>query len=355
MNTELPENEPRSSRDWPQEQPEDCRETSAGCAETPPAEAAPAPDLPPAIASLTLEPLPMEPTLRQDAPPDVERPLFQSWHEPPARPPVRIPHFGHFCLLVLLALISLVGAAVLLRVALQYHLYGISTMQQAMGEIHYTLGTEAVLYLFTFGLSLLIFPLFWHKSLMAGLQWNGATALRLRKRLAGAAFICFLIALLNSAVLPGPANTPIEKIFRAPGAAWLLFAFGITLAPFFEEMFFRGFLLPALCTAYDWFAEKTAGEIHKPLDENGHPQWSLPAMVIGSIATSLPFAAMHAAQTGYSLGPFLLLVGVSLVLCSVRLWTRSLAASVTVHACYNFLLFALMMLGTDGFRHLNRM
>jgi hypothetical protein len=39
----------------------------------------------------------------------------------------------------------------------------------------------------------------------------------------------------------------------------------------------------------------------------------------------------------------------------VRLVTRSLAASVVVHACYNFLLFSLMMVGTAGFRHLEKM
>ncbi len=78
-------------------------------------------------------------------------------------------------------------------------------------------------------------------------------------------------------------------------------------------------------------------------------------MVIGSILTSIPFAGMHAEQTGYSFGPFLLLVGVSLVLCAVRLFTRSLASSVMVHACYNLLLFSLMMVATGGFRHLDKM
>ena len=57
---------------------------------------------------------------------------------------------------------------------------------------------------------------------------------------------------------------------------------------------------------------------------------------------------MHGTQTGWSLGPFLLLIFVSLVLCSVRLYTRSLAASTLVHACYNFMLFSFMLLGTGG-------
>ncbi len=78
-------------------------------------------------------------------------------------------------------------------------------------------------------------------------------------------------------------------------------------------------------------------------------------MGIASVVTSLPFALVHANQTGYDLGPFLLLVFVSLVLCWTRLSTRSLAASVVVHACYNFLLFALMLLGTSGFKHLGNM
>jgi membrane protease YdiL (CAAX protease family) len=64
---------------------------------------------------------------------------------------------------------------------------------------------------------------------------------------------------------------------------------------------------------------------------------------------------MHGEQTSYSLGPFLLLVFISLVLCAIRLNTRSLAASTMVHAGYNFLLFSFMLLGTGGFKHLDKM
>jgi len=43
------------------------------------------------------------------------------------------------------------------------------------------------------------------------------------------------------------------------------------------------------------------------------------------------------------------------VLCWARLSARSLAASVLVHASYNFLLFSLMVIGTGGFKHLEKM
>jgi uncharacterized protein len=288
-------------------------------------------------------------------PASVEPPLFVAAMIPEIKRPPRVPHFGHLMMLLLILLFGFTAAIGLIVLAIHFHLYGVTTLQGTATEIHYTLGSELLIYLFTFIGCLIVFPLFWHRSLFAGLQWNGATALRLRWRLVGAAFVCFLLALLNSVILPGPKNTPIEDIFREPGAAWLLFVFGISIAPFFEEMFFRGFLLPALATACDWIAEKITNTSPRPLEENGHPRWSFPAMAIAAVLTSLPFAGMHAAQTGYSLGPFLLLVGVSLVLCTVRLWTRSLAASTLVHACYNCMLFSIMLIGTQGFRHMEKL
>ncbi|HEY1160484.1 MAG TPA: CPBP family intramembrane glutamic endopeptidase [Terracidiphilus sp.] len=282
--------------------------------------------------------------------------LFQSLYQPKILPPpARIPHLGHFLILAILTLLGLLGASLLTRSALQFHLFGIFTVQKAEADIHYTLGSMAALYLITFGASLLIFPLIWHKGLFAGLQWNAAAAQRRFWLLMAAACACFVLAMVDELLLPGPANAPIDKLFETRTAAWLLFAFGVTLAPFFEEIVFRGFLLPALCTAWDWFAEKASGNPALPQDENGHPQWSIFAMVFGSVATSVPFAAMHAEQTGYSLGPFLLLIAVSLVLCATRLSTRSLAASVLVHASYNFLLFSIMFLGTSGFQHLDKL
>jgi hypothetical protein len=381
------------------------------------------PDGDPEISVAASEPVPLVP----------QEPWFPSLAPTPSpaqiepRDPPRIPHLGHLLFLLLaIAPIGLLATGLLMGVAMHEHVFGVSTAQQAIGNVHYILGSEGFLYLVTFALALLIFPAFWHKPLLAGLQWNGKTALRLRYWLFSAAVICFLLALFSGQFFQGPTNTPIEKIFHSPGAAWLLFGFGITFAPFFEEMFFRGFLLPSLCTAADWIAEKvdpngplfvgwngrphwprngvaTAAvsllsiptvfllafyikdghyaleivlpylallipfftilalrkspphDLARPVAADGHPEWSMAAMVIGSLMTSIPFAAMHAEQTGYAVGPFFLLVGVSIVLCAVRLSTRSLASSVLVHSCYNFLLFSVMLVASDGFRHVDKM
>ncbi len=161
--------------------------------------------------------------------------------------------------------------------------------------------------------------------------------------------------MVDEVLMPGPANAPIDKLFQTRSAAWLLFGYGVAFAPFFEEMLYRGFLLPALCTAWDWAIEKSTGKPAPPLGAHGNPQWSFYAMVIASFLTSIPFALMHAEQIAHATGPLVLLFCISLVLCAVRLATRSLAASVFVHASYNFFLFSLMLAATGGFQHLDKM
>ena len=273
----------------------------------------------------------------------------------PAPRPTRVPNFGHLILFGLLLGLGAACAGTLTAFALHQHWFGIQTVQAAKTDVHYTLGSEAILYLITFIACLLIFPLVWRRGFFEGLQWNGMVAMRRHRTLLSAAVICFILALLSEYLMPGPTNAPIDRLFRSPGAAWLLFAFGVTFAPFFEEMIFRGFLLPAICTSCDWIEEKIRHEEPPPLYADGHPQWSFPAMVFGAVATSIPFALLHAPQTGNSLGPFVLLTVVSLVLCWARLSTRSLAASVFVHATYNFMIFTLTLIGTEGFRHMHRM
>ncbi|MGA2909434.1 MAG: CPBP family glutamic-type intramembrane protease [Terracidiphilus sp.] len=282
--------------------------------------------------------------------------LFQSFAQPPVRPPARIPHFGHVSLLIPVFGIAFVCTILVLFFPMRLHFFGWSLSPQiAATNVSLILASEAILYLFVFAISLLVFPLFWHEKLLIGLQWRGAVAIKRFWPLAATALGCAGLAALDEVLLPGPKNAPIDRMFSAPGAAWLMFAFGTTLAPFFEEMFFRGFLLPAFSTAWDWAVEQVKHRAAPPLDANGHPQWSIPAMVVGSILTSIPFALLHVEQQGHSLGPFLLLIVVSLVLCTVRLKTRSLAASTLVHATYNFIIFSLALIGTGGFRHFDKM
>jgi len=313
--------------------------------------------------------------------------LFQSFSQPQFVPPARIPHLGHLALLAAFLFVGALCMTAAMMVALHFHLDGVSTQEQIENNVHYLLGSEAILYLVTLALSIPIFPLLWNKSFFSGIYWRGATALQLGWRLPAIALGCIALAVIDDNLLPGPEHAPIVEFFRSPGAAWLMFGFGVAVAPFFEEIVFRGFLLPALATACDWVAEQVSSKPHRSraaaivasaftgivlavfyeeaygrhrlqgyfllhpfmvsflllliislivvwvqrrihaqnenhLDADGHPQWSIPAMVFASVFTTIPFALLHAEQQGHSLGPFLQVITVSLILCAVRLVTR---------------------------------
>ncbi len=273
-----------------------------------------------------------------------------------AAPPAdlrRVPHLGHAFLLLALFLAGLLTSVILILFAIHERLFGIGNLPDAMHSLPYALGTMVVLYLAAFGPGAAVFPTLWRRPLLEGLQWNAAAARRLWWRLILLGIACFLLALGLRARLAFPANTPMAELLKTPSAVWMLFAFSVTLAPLSEEIVFRGFCLPAFATAFDWIAEKAAHRAPVPLLANGHPKWSIPAMLLASIPTSLLFGLVHSSQNGNAWGPFILLCSVSFILCAVRLAARSVAASTLTHAAYNFTLFAVMFVHTRGFRHLH--
>ena len=61
-----------------------------------------------------------------------------------------------------------------------------------------------------------------------------------------------LVVQLLSNFLPVPKTLPIDDFFRTSADVWLVALFGTFLAPVFEELAFRGFLLPSLASSWDW-------------------------------------------------------------------------------------------------------
>ena len=301
----------------------------------------------------TVESTEILPAAPMDAPPESDS--FFDAYARRLSPPPRFPNLIDVLLMALLFAFGWLASGAAAATALQFHLFGVHTEKQAANDIHYTLGSQAVWYLVALALWAIVFPRIWHTGFFRGIEWRASAVLRLRWQLFSAAFACFILAIIDGVLIPGPKEAPIDQVFRMPGGAWFLFAFGITLAPLIEEMIYRGFLLPAFCTLWDWTAERIQGRPAPWPDENGKVKWSTPAMVFATIATSVPFALMHGQQTSYSIGTFVLLFFVSAALCWIRLSTRSLAASTVVHASYNLLLFGLMIYGTGGFKHLDNM
>jgi membrane protease YdiL (CAAX protease family) len=138
-----------------------------------------------------------------------------------------------------------------------------------------------------------------------------------------------LVLGLSEKVLPMPKHAPINDLFKTPLQALLLSIFSVTLGPWVEEFFFRGFMYPALA---------------RPLGR--------PASIV---ITAALFALPHAFQLGLAWAAVLLIFVVGVVLAIVRAATRSLAASVLVHMAYNATIAVTVYFFTDGYRHLEKL
>jgi membrane protease YdiL (CAAX protease family) len=270
-------------------------------------------------------------------------------------PVVRTPNFVDALVFLAFLLLGVLLSTGGMALALHFHWFGLRSFEESAKSTPVTLVAELLIYGIALACAIPFFRMVWGKGYFAGLHWHGTTAFRFRTRLAWTAVACNVLAMAGNWFLPFPEHAPIDKFFGTTSDAWMLACFGVLLAPFFEEMIFRGFLLPAVATAWDWSIERSTGESPRPLDAEGNPVWSRFAMIFASLIVSAPFALMHSTQLGNAWGPLLLLYCVSLVLCAVRLTTRSLAASTLVHSAYNLMLFSVMFAQTGGFRHMDKM
>lgn len=198
-------------------------------------------------------------------------------------------------------------------------------------------------------------PVFWHRSFAIGLQWNGDKA-RPWLGLLGLA-LGFATQGVET-FLPHPKDLPIDDLFRNPALIWFMAFFGVIAGPLFEEIFFRGFLLPAIAIAVDYVRiprdPDPAISLERLRAWRASNGFSQTALVVSTILTSLLFAVIHAPQLGYTWTAVALLASVSVALCAVRIRTGSVAASTLVHGCYNLSVFLTLFVETGGFRHLDR-
>jgi len=146
--------------------------------------------------------------------------------------------------------------------------------------------------------------------------------------LLGGGVLFFVLASLGR-FLPIPKNLPIDQFFQTGREAAIMSIFAVTVAPLMEELFFRGFLYPVLARRLGMFG--------------------------GILLTSLAFGLLHGGQLKYSWAAVLIIFLVGVALTTVRALTKSVAASFLLHVGYNGALSLLMFIGTDGFRHLEKL
>jgi len=272
--------------------------------------------------------------------------------DPVLPPPRRVPNLGHALLFV-----SFTG---LMLVLFELGLFmigkspaaargGVVTLQHPKLQIA-ALGAT---YLASLGAAWLFYPLVWRRAFLDGLQWNWAAARSQGAKLVALGLLLGMMMQLLTYFITPPKTLPIDDFFATAADAWLITFFGTVVAPVFEEICFRGFLVPAFAIAYDWLS--------LPGTPEARVRWQTtvtvtPAsLIFSAVLTSICFAMMHAQQVEHLWAALLVLFSVSLVLTFVRLKTESVAASAIVHGAYNFFVFLTVMIATGGYRHLERM
>lgn len=241
-----------------------------------------------------------------------------------------VPDLLDVLLTVLFAFFSLgLCVAIMVSFVRSYPFFQHVSTKSLLGNALVVIPAQSLGYLFV--VSFMAFLVwFRHQSgLFHGIGWNFPG-----RRMALMAFGGGAAMALGSELLSGllqrwiPKTLPIDEYFKNAASGYMLAFFGIVVAPFVEEIFFRGFVYPA-------FARLTG-------------------IATAVVITAAGFALLHGGQLANSWAPLMILFGVGTVLTIARARTRSVVFCVLMHMGYNFILFTIMFFATQGFRHMER-
>jgi uncharacterized protein len=186
---------------------------------------------------------------------------------------------------------------------------------------------EFLAYLVLFFYMLVLVEGKYHERFFRAIRWNWPGGTRVPLVGLGAILLIGLQVLAH--FLPIPKSVPMDQFFQTPLDAYLTSIFAISLGPFMEELFFRGFLYPVLARRL--------------------------GVTVAILLTGAAFASIHAVQLGFAWGAVLIIFLVGITLTGVRAVTGSVGSSFLVHVSYNLTLTVLTFIGTAGFRHMERL
>lgn len=153
---------------------------------------------------------------------------------------------------------------------------------------------------------------------LESLKWRPSRELRV-SRYIPVGIVLALAVLGASTLFPNPQESPIEKLLKVPLTAFLFATLGVLVAPFVEEVIFRGFLYPVV--------ERRLGKTS------------------AVVATALLFSAVHVSQLWGSWPAIVLITVVGFTLSSVRARSDALLPSFVIHLAYNSTICLLFLIG----------
>ncbi|HEV2177257.1 MAG TPA: type II CAAX endopeptidase family protein [Terriglobia bacterium] len=220
--------------------------------------------------------------------------------------------------LVVCQLLVILGYA-LLRPLMGWHT-SLSTLEQ---NTFFLVALQFVCYAFVLVCVYLLIVAHYRQPFWRGLQWHSLTLGQIGRYMAGGLLLAVAVQFIP-ALLPDNNTFPLQKLFNSPAAGYALGILSVFIAPFMEELVFRGVLYA--------FFERLAG------------------FQFAIVGTAVLFAGLHVPEYWGAWGRVLVILVVGLVLSLARAVTKSLTPSVVLHMAYNATLMSALFFATHHFR-----
>ncbi|HET7214840.1 MAG TPA: type II CAAX endopeptidase family protein [Terriglobia bacterium] len=189
-------------------------------------------------------------------------------------------------------------------------------------NVPFVLALQLIWYLLLFAYIYLFIRLYYKASFLGALKWKSLSAhSTVRYLLCGAGLS--LVVMIIPPLLPEKKGFPLEKMFNSPASAYAIAGFAVLVAPFMEELLFRGLLFA--------FFEKHGG------------------LTFAIISTAILFAGLHIPEYWGAWNNVVMILVVGLTFSIVRGVTHSVTPSFVLHLAYNGTLMLLLFLQTQHF------
>ena len=170
------------------------------------------------------------------------------------------------------------------------------------------LPTNLAMYLFLLLIFKLDFSSRYHRPVLPSLGWRMPEPRALVYALAAGAALPFAISGISVLLRTPKVTTKMDELISSVPIVPLVIMAAV-LAPFFEELFFRGFLQPLLTRTF--------------------------GVVIGVFITGAIFGGVHAVEYSFVWQYVVAISVVGWALGAMRVWANSIVPTTIMHACFN--------------------
>src|ERR1700761_1757203 len=253
--------------------------------------------------------MPPDPTETTPDEPVMEAPLAAEPAAPatleaPPLPAPREPFWGYLDLLLMLGFVC----AGLVCIVLLGAVFAAISPKLRDDPMPMVLPLQLVFYVVVYAGFVAVFKLRYHAPVLLSLGWRQARLNHLLAALGGVALalgLAFLASLLHTPQVP----SPIDKLVNSRSSLVLFVITAVIVAPFFEELLFRGFIQPLLSRTF--------------------------GVVAGVLITAVLFGGLHAPEYSWAWQYALVVALAGAVFGWIRARTGSVAPGTVMHGFYN--------------------